>query len=200
MRGFQLGDQCRVVFFKGSNERVVDINGENPAHEALPPSDTTPLHGTPSRIPRDSSIKLALWPSGGTHSGGINMAYPQPAQGSARICGPGDAPRRRPLPLALALAALFGSGLALAQNITDSVIASGGGTVNSDRFRLTSSIGEPAAGVAEADGLRVVAGFLAKFTEVGGGQQPDEIFRNGFESLPAPPAKWESPAQGGNAS
>jgi hypothetical protein len=72
--------------------------------------------------------------------------------------------------------------LGQAATVTDAAIASAGGTVSADRFRLTSTIGEAVAGPVSAGSVRVVGGFLAKF---GAAREGGTIFRDGFEAVPS---------------
>jgi hypothetical protein len=62
------------------------------------------------------------------------------------------------------------------------VVASGGGTVTAGPWRLSSSIGEPAAGPTSAGAVTLTSGFLATFADPPEGGQ---IFRDGFESTSA---------------
>ncbi len=90
---------------------------------------------------------------------------------------------RRWAVLAVALVVIT-PGLAGSQTleVPNSVIAGGGGVSANGQFRLTYSIGEPAAGITSSGSTTVTSGFLATF--VGSAQgAPDggSIFADGFE-------------------
>ena len=80
----------------------------------------------------------------------------------------------------LALAAASGH----AQAPTNTVVASGGGTVSQGNIKLHWTVGEPVAGPTSAGGTTVTAGFQATFTGSAQGAPtgPCSIFCNGFEN------------------
>jgi hypothetical protein len=96
-------------------------------------------------------------------------------------------PRWLAKPLLISAVVACGLGSASAGSpveLRHSVVAGGGGTVAAGPYRLSSSIGEPAAGPTSAEGLTLTSGFLATFVSGAGGGGPGggTIFRDGFES------------------
>jgi hypothetical protein len=60
--------------------------------------------------------------------------------------------------------------------ILNGTVASGGGTVSSGCYTLTSTVGEPAAGVVANGEFTLTSGFLATT-----GTTSDVIFKDGFD-------------------
>ncbi len=77
------------------------------------------------------------------------------------------------------------SGHAGTEAPTNTVVASGGGTVSQGNIKLHWTVGEPVAGPTSANGTVVTAGFQATFTlaaQGGPDHGPCSIFCNGFEN------------------
>lgn len=69
-----------------------------------------------------------------------------------------------------------------ALEVPNAVIAGGGGTSSAGPFRLSYSIGEPAAGIATNGSTTVTSGFLATFVgSAEGGPDGGRIFADGFD-------------------
>lgn len=89
---------------------------------------------------------------------------------------------RRVLPLA----ALLATGLAFAGGdyaVRNGTVAGGGQVATAGRFRLISTIGEPAMGTTAAARFRLVSGFPATIGDtVQGAPSGGRIFQNGFEN------------------
>lgn len=86
------------------------------------------------------------------------------------------------LAVGLSLAAM--SGRAGTEAPTNTVVASGGGTVTQGNIKLHWTLGEPAAGPISAGDTTLTAGFQATFTLAADGGQAGNcsIFCNGFEN------------------
>lgn len=85
--------------------------------------------------------------------------------------------------LAAGLALAAASGHAGTDAPTNTVVASGGGTVTQGIIKLHWTVGEPAAGPISAGNTTLTAGFQATFTgtQQGGPGGNCSVFCNGFE-------------------
>ena len=87
--------------------------------------------------------------------------------------------------VALGCALAAASGHAGNEAPTNTVVASGGGTVTQGSMKLHWTVGEPVAGPTSAGGTTLTAGFQATFTGTQQGAPtsgPCSIFCNGFEN------------------